>query len=33
MTIPVIIRPDAEADIVSTYDTLEQARAVLGDQK
>jgi len=30
MTIPVILRPDAETDIQETYNTLEEARTGLG---
>jgi plasmid stabilization system protein ParE len=32
MSLPVILRPAAEADIQATHDELEQARAGLGDQ-
>jgi plasmid stabilization system protein ParE len=32
MSLPVIVRPEAEADIRETYDYLEQVRAGLGEQ-
>ncbi len=32
MTLPVILRPAADADIQATHDELEQLRAGLGDQ-
>lgn len=32
MSLPVILRPEADADIQTTHDELEQARAGLGDQ-
>jgi toxin ParE1/3/4 len=32
MTLPVILRPAADADIQGTYDELEQLRSGLGDQ-
>jgi hypothetical protein len=32
MNLPVIVRPEAEVDIISTHDTLEQVRAGLGAQ-
>jgi hypothetical protein len=31
MTLPVILRPAADADIQTTHDDLEQLRAGLGD--
>ena len=32
MSLPVILRPEAEADIRETHDALEQAQAALGSQ-
>jgi toxin ParE1/3/4 len=32
MSLPVILRPEAEADIQETHDTLEQSQAGLGGQ-
>jgi plasmid stabilization system protein ParE len=32
MTLPVILRPDAEADVLDTHDALEQSQPGLGSQ-